>query len=333
MKHGGDLSEAIARYGGTQAEWLDLSTGINPNPWPVEEKALYKASHRLPAQAEIIRLLAAARDFFEPPQDAAIIAAPGVQSLIQWLPYLSTEGSTAILWPTYNEYDEAWSGAARSLSHLGTLSEMRDEHRCLICVNPNNPDGRLSSLDHLTDLAAKMKVRDGWLIVDESFIETMPEKSAISLCAEFPVLILRSFGKFFGLPGLRLGFLITQERIASRFRHVLGPWPVTSQALAVGTAAYADHVWIRQAREMLAVMSNKLDAVLIASGLTIIGGTTLFRLASAPDAKGLHDHLARKHIWCRCFDHDAALLRFGLPANDDDLERLERALQRKDFIS
>jgi len=313
-------------------EWLDLSTGINPDPWPVEEKALYAGSHRLPAQADLMRLLAAARDFLKAPQDAAIVAAQGVQSLIQWLPYLCPSGSAALLWPTYSEYDEAWSGAGRRLSHLHNPSELRDEHRSLICVNPNNPDGRLLDLEQLTDLAGRIKARDGWLIIDESFIETMPEKSAITRCVEFPVLILRSFGKFFGIPGLRLGFLIAQERIASRFRQVLGPWPVTSQALAVGAAAYADHAWIAQTRKTLALMSQKLDAVLTASGLTIIGGTPLFRLASTPDAKRLHDHLARGHIWCRCFDHDAALLRFGLPANDDELKRLERALQRKDFI-
>jgi len=331
MKHGGDLSEAIARYGGTLQDWLDLSTGINPNAWPADALLSQASLHRLPAQGDLEKLLTAARDFFKAPDNVAIVAAPGAQSLIQWLPYLAPDGSVAILAPTYSEYENVWAGAERAAEPIRDPADLRAEHRHFICVNPNNPDGKLLSLDTLQGLAKIIKARDGWLIIDESFIETMPEKSSIGFCAEFPVLVLRSFGKFFGLPGLRLGFLIAQEKIAARFRQVLGPWPVTSDALIIGTAAYTDHIWAVQARTSLAAMAEKLDSLLTETGFTLIGGTNLFRLATTPDAKALHEHLAKRHIWCRCFEDNETHLRFGVPGNEKDLARLKEALRHKDF--
>jgi len=338
MQHGGDLSRAMELYGGEREDWLDLSTGINQNPWPIDAKIpddqnLLKSLHHLPAQLNLSHLLNAARGFFQAPQDAAIVAASGVQTLIQWLAYLAPHGTTAILGPTYCEYNKCWSVAARDLELLHDPETLGDNHRHIICVNPNNPDGRLLSFDQLKTLAEKIKARDGWLIIDESFIDPMPDKSAIPLCVEFPVLILRSFGKFFGLPGLRLGFLIAQDEITTHFRQRLGPWPVSSEALVIGAAAYADAPWAADTRKTLAIMADKLATVLTRANLKISGGTSLFQLVSTPTAKDLHHHLATRHIWSRSFDHDATLLRFGVPASENDLMRLEDALRHESFHS
>jgi cobalamin biosynthetic protein CobC len=325
MKHGGDLTEAIARHGGAPQSWLDLSTGINPWPWPIPQALPDNAWQRLPSRADAEGLIATARKTYGAPDGAGITAASGTQALIQLLPFLAP-GPVAIVGPTYSEHALAWRNAGHPVIAIDNLDACPDSAVHAIVVNPNNPDGRVTDRTTLSRVAIQLKARGGWLVVDEAFADVDPAVSAVALCPDWPVVILRSFGKFYGLAGLRLGFAIGTPQMIARIATALGPWPCSGPALSIGTAALGDQPWANRTRRALQQQARALDEVLAKAGFTMAGGTALFRLARHPQALRLHATLAQQHIWCRSFDWADDLLRFGLPSDAAGLDRLAAAL-------
>lgn len=325
MKHGGDLSEAMAQFGGAQEAWLDLSTGINPNPYPLPPLP-HDVWQRLPSRDNEAALLAAARRAYAVPDDVGIVAAPGTQALIQWLPRVVQHRAVAIVSPTYNEHATAWRLAGHEVSAIGAVAEIPLAARHVVIVNPNNPDGRVVDHVALTRCVEIVASRDGMMVIDEAFVDLDPAISAVALCKDWPVVVLRSFGKFFGLAGLRLGFAIGPQRLIAQVREVMGPWICSGPALVVGRIALEDDRWANETRDKLREEAAKLDAVLQAAGFAPAGGTKLFRLVRHPHASAYHTALARQRIWCRRFDGADDLLRFGLPPDDAALDRLARAL-------
>jgi cobalamin biosynthetic protein CobC len=326
MQHGGDLTAAMATHGGSRDGWLDLSTGINPFAWPSPPDLPSEAWTSLPTSGALGRLLVVARGAYGVPDGAAIVAAPGTQSLIQWLPQIAPPGPVAIVQPTYAEHAIAWRRAGHDVIGSSAAEPLPAAARHLVVVNPNNPDGHLFGRERLARLAGEVERRGGWFIIDESFVDVVPDASAAALCPELPVLILRSFGKFYGLAGLRLGFLIARPGLAEPVAAALGPWCVAGPALEIGAAALGDRGFAEAMRQRLAREAAALDRVLAEDGLQIVGGTTLYRLVRHPRARDLHEHLARRHIWVRRFDWDAGLLRFGLPPGERARQRLSEAL-------
>ena len=325
MKHGGNLDEAIAQYGGAIDAWLDLSTGINPWPWPPPRDLADRIWQLLPSPAAEARLIDAARIAYSVPAAASAALAPGTQAVIQWLPRLAPAGAVAIIGPTYSEHVLAWTRAGREVVACIEIDELPEHVRHVVIVNPNNPDGRLANRAALARSATQLAERGGWLIVDEAFADLDPSCSAVQLCGELPVIVLRSFGKFYGLAGLRLGFAIAAPDIIATIAEALGPWAVSGPALAIGDAALRDQDWAAQTRERLHHQAGQLDKVLSDAGLAVVGGTGLFRLVRYPRAGERHAALARQQIWCRRFDWADDLLRFGLP-DDAGLQRLAAAL-------
>ncbi|MGH8188785.1 MAG: aminotransferase class I/II-fold pyridoxal phosphate-dependent enzyme, partial [Steroidobacteraceae bacterium] len=203
---------------------------------------------------------------------------------------------------------------------------------CITIVNPNNPDGRILDRDRLLALHDALQVRNGILVVDEAFIDLEPQLSVAALAGteRAPrLIVLRSFGKFFGLAGVRLGFVVAARSIGARIRSLIGDWPVSSDALTAGLAAYADVRWAARTRKLLVRTAPRLDTLLRSSGFAIVGGTSLFRLARAADAREHFARLLAAGILVRPFDHDATLLRFGLPGNPHEWERLTAALKSR----
>lgn len=326
MKHGGDLTEAMARHGGAPEIWLDLSTGINPRPWPIPARLPDHAWQRLPSRADQAALIAAARHAYAVPDGAAIAAAAGTQMLIEWLPYIAAPGPVAIVGPTYSEHAIAWRRTGRDVIPVTSIEEVPDHAVHVVVVNPNNPDGRIVDRVLLARAAARLRKRGGWLVIDEAFADVDPAISAVGLCADLPAVILRSFGKFYGLAGVRLGFAIGMPDIVGHVAAALGPWPCSGPALHIGTAALRDRDWADRTRRALVQQAGRLDDVLVNAGFGIVGGTSLFRLARHPQALTRHEMLARRHIWCRRFEHADDLLRFGLPPDEAGLDRLAAAL-------
>ena len=307
--HGGDLEAARAAFPDAPEPWVDLSTGINPWPYPLPplEPDLWT---RLPAPGAERRLREAAAAAYGAAGAEHLAAAAGSQALIQLLPLLRPPGRVAVLGPTYAEHTRCWALAGHAVDAVTALSGADAD--VIVVVNPNNPDGRVLRRDVLLDVAERQHARGGWLVVDEAFVDTLPEAS---LCGDVRpgLVVLRSFGKFFGLAGLRLGLAVAEPGLAGRLRAAIGPWAVAGPALAVATAALRDSRWIADTRDRVADAARRLDGILAAGGLRVIGGTDLFRLADGgAGTQNLYVRLARGGVLVRRFDWNPKWLRFGL---------------------
>jgi cobalamin biosynthesis protein CobC len=326
LLHGGDLSAARRLFPGAPEPFVDLSTGINPVPYPLPRfsAALFA---RLPDSASAEAVAAAAARAYGAPSAAHVVPAPGTQILLPLVAGLARPGRAAVLASTYAELPRAAALAGHRVAAVRTVDECADATLAIV-ANPNNPDGRLISRPALLALAADLRHRGGLLVVDEAFMDVGPP--GFSLAADVSVagniVVLRSFGKFFGLGGIRLGFALVAPPLADRLSAMLGPWAVSGPALAVGVRALADKAWAERTRKRLTVAARKLDAVLAAAGLDVTGGTSLFRLARTPAARALFQHLGRAGIFVRAFPDEASWLRFGLPANAWDWRRLRSVL-------
>jgi cobalamin biosynthetic protein CobC len=324
--HGGDLARARTLFPDAPQPWIDLSTGINPIPYPLPPLPL-SLWQRLPGAGEEAALLAAARTAYRVPSEAGIVAAPGTQILIDLLPRvlpaLVAAGSVAVLGPTYAEHALAWRKAGAEVSEPTTLTDMVAA-ATVVVVNPNNPDGRCLSLADLATLAVRCAARGGMLIVDEAFADFTPESSLLPVLPP-ATIVLRSFGKTYGLAGVRLGFAIGEAAPMAALLAAMGPWAVAGPALAIGVQALADTEWLAEAGAARAADAARLDALLAPLG-RIVGGTTLFRLLATPQAPALFAHLGRHGLYVRRFQNEASWLRFGLPGDASAWERLEAAL-------
>jgi len=304
--HGGGLDAAMARWGGQRKDWVDLSTGINPHPYPIGQIPNHSWT-ALPDEAAFKRLENAARRFWKIPPQVDILAAPGASALIAQMPSAFSGQSVHIPSPTYNEHKAAFDEAGWNAN---------DDADALVVVHPNNPDGLLWEA---SSLSAKQ------IIIDESFCDVAPDQSLIDLSRREGVIVLKSFGKFWGLAGLRLGFAIGDPNNIGKLRAKLGPWQISGPALEIGATALEDFNWANQTRAVLSQSANRLDALMQHAGVIPCGGTSLFRLYETEDAAAWQNKLAEQHIWTRIFPYSKTWLRLGLPPSDR-WAQLENAL-------
>lgn len=313
--HGGGVDAAAARWGGSRADWLDLSTGINPKPYPLDAMPPPDCWSALPDCTASDALEAAARTFWSVPKGAALLAAPGASALIARSPALAAPGSVHIPAPSYNEHAAAFAAQNWQVMTHPPAAPASAE----VLVHPNNPDGRF--------WPSSARPPDRLRILDESFADTDPSRSRIAEAALPRTVILKSFGKFWGLAGLRLGFAIGDPKLIARLADLLGPWPVSGPALEIGARALRDTGWADDTRTRLAADAQRLDALVTRAGGVVVGGTTLFRLYRTQDAAFWQDCLARHRIWSRVFPYDRHWLRLGLPGRRSDWARLAAALE------
>jgi cobalamin biosynthesis protein CobC len=326
LVHGGDLDAARRLFPGAPEPFLDLSTGINPNPYPIPELPPEKFA-RLPDRNSLARLSSCAAAFHGAPSESNVVPAPGTQILVSLTAALSTPGRAAVLGPTYAEHARAAAASGYDVASVGCLDDLGNADLAVV-VNPNNPDGRIVSCQSLRALASELREHGGTLVVDEAFMEVGPLEESFAPHVEGTnVIVLRSFGKFFGLAGLRLGFALAASENAARLRAGLGPWPVSGPALAIGCQALSDTQWIERTRHALKQAAQRLDALLAGAGLEPVGGTPLFRLVRSADGPRIFERLGRAGILVRRFEHEPAWLRFGIPGTEQDWQRLEAALR------
>lgn len=325
--HGGGIDSAASLYGGARSEWIDLSTGINPVPYPVGDIST-DAWAALPDHAAMSRLETAARRFWNVPDAAQVVAANGASALIAQMPMLADGHAAHIPSPTYNEHAAAFQAHHQFAYTDGEEAQVR------VYVHPNNPDGRMVDAQQIGGRFLT--------VIDESFCDTSPDDSHMDLADNQGVLILKSFGKFWGLAGLRLGFAIGLPAtmapglwVKQPFQKknwvpdpslvdLLGPWPVSGPALEIGARALEDTAWATATRARLVDDAAQLDALMAPHG-TLVGGTPLFRLYDVGNAATFQDRLAQHHIWSRIFPYSKRWVRLGLPA-PDGWDRVRAAL-------
>lgn len=325
LEHGGRLLAAVRRFDIPLTDWIDLSTGIAPHVYPVPPIPS-EVWQRLPEDDDELSAVAC-RCYGA----SAVLALPGSQAAIQLLPRLRPPGVVAMLAPSYGEYAAVWRAAGHEVVHCSAadMSLRATEVDAMVIGNPNNPDGRRFPRQALLEVARQLGARKGLLIVDEAFADA--EEAGESLAdvagsaAAKNVVVLRSLGKFFGLAGARVGFVIAGESILTPLAEALGPWAIAHPSRLAACAALADSAWQAAQRMRLRRDGARLHTMLAASGLGESSGTALFRYLVCDDAIDVHDFFARRGILLRCFS-DPAALRFGLPSVESGWQRLADCL-------
>ncbi|MDD5384713.1 MAG: pyridoxal phosphate-dependent class II aminotransferase [Gallionella sp.] len=354
LEHGGRLRHAARQYGIAEADWLDLSTGINPHGWPVPVVP-NEVWQRLPQDDD--ELQAAAQTYYfktiskvkqggderttQTVQPARLgvseeanavspmklLAVAGSQAAIQCLPMLRSPAQVAIVAPSYAEHAHAWqrhshqvvSVPAAEILQAGTTAQV------VVIVNPNNPTGKLFRREELLGLHAQLAARGGWLVVDEAFMDASPAHSLASACPRPGLIVLRSLGKFFGLAGARAGFVLAEENVLQPLAELLGPWPIAAPSRYVATLALRDTAWQDATRKALSLAAQRLAELLSTQGLPPSGGSSLFQWVRYASAVSVHQHLAQQGILTRLFDAPPSV-RFGLPRDEAQWARLAEAL-------
>lgn len=329
IRHGGDLLAAVRSYGRPAADWLDLSTGINPDGYPVPALPAH-AWQRLPQDGDGLAELAA--QAYGAPQ---ALPVAGSQAAIRTLPQLLKAGRVGVAAQGYSEYAPAFARAGHQVVPLAEADFARGDLAArldhLVVVNPNNPTGRTLAQSTLLHWHAELAERGGTLLLDEAFMDCTPALSLAALADRPGLVVLRSLGKFYGLAGVRCGFVLAQSALLAALAGQLGHWTVAGPARAVARLALADHDWQATTREHLQQAGKRLAAMLRAHGLAAVSHP-LFSWVPRADAALLHDALARHGVWTRLFDAPAGVaalpsLRLGLPpAQDAAWQRLDAAL-------
>lgn len=324
--HGGDLAAAQRQYPGAPQPWIDLSTGINPHAYPVDA-INGDVWARLPQKTDKDALRTIAAQYFGAREARQVVLAPGSQALIQLLPIMfdGTSKCVTVVGPTYAEHALCWARAGHKIVEAGSLAECEGTDVAVV-VNPNNPTGRLYSVNELTACAQDMRQHKGLLIIDEAFADFLPRENSIVQSLPPSTIVLRSFGKTFGLAGVRLGFAIGEPALVEKLNGALGPWAVSSPALTIGTQALADTKWIDATRQRLESDGARLASLLEDADFSIVGRTPYFQLAQHEGAVVISDVLGRRGIYVRRFSYNKTWLRFGLPGNSSSWTRLQDAL-------
>ncbi|ESY74834.1 threonine-phosphate decarboxylase CobD [Mesorhizobium sp. M0051] len=325
VDHGGSLGRARALFPHASRPFVDLSTGINPHSYPLFDLPATSLS-RLPEAARTRDLLEIAASTYGAPSPANLAAAPGTQILLPRVASLIAPGKALVLGPTYAEHARAAAIAGHRVLEVNDFEALADADLAIV-VNPNNPDGRIVERDRLLALAARLRAKGGLLVVDEAFMDVGPREHSLAGDVESGgIVVLRSFGKFFGLAGLRLGFALCDVATVERLETQFGPWAVAGPALEYGIRALADIDWQDAMRASLAEASARLDTLFGRFGILVAGGTTLFRYLRLADADGLFAALGERGILLRHFADRPHVLRAGLPGSEEEWQRLESAL-------
>ncbi|WP_409993314.1 threonine-phosphate decarboxylase CobD [Plasticicumulans sp.] len=320
LEHGGRLNAAAARYRIDRADWLDLSTGINPDGWPVPQLPA-EVWQRLPEDDDALPI-AVEQHYGRPGLPVA-----GSQAALATLPRLRAACRVGVIGPTYGEHAHAWQRAGHEVRTLtvGAVEAALGQLDVLVAVNPDNPTGRLLASSTLLGWHRRLAARGGWLLVDEAYMDAEPSESLLAVREQPGLIVLRSLGKFWGLAGVRAGFVFAEADLRAALAGLLGPWSVSGPARAVAVRALADTHWQDHARACLGHAARRFARLLTRHGLPPAGLTALFQWVPHPAAAELHEGLARRGVLVRHYAEPGGL-RFGLPPDEAALRRLELAL-------
>ncbi|NUU01698.1 threonine-phosphate decarboxylase CobD [Herbaspirillum robiniae] len=327
LEHGGNLNDAALHYGRARSAWLDLSTGINPVPYPAPTPAA-DAWHRLPEPS--VDLVRAACAYYGAPR---LLPVAGTQAAIQALPQLRLQrdgrpARVVVAAPIYAEHAHCWQRAGHVVQEVAYEqldAAAAGDCQVLVLCNPNNPTGAMVEPGRLLRWAQLLHARGGWLVVDEAFGDTV-QAASVAAHAGDGLIVLRSVGKFFGLAGLRLGFVAAAQEVLDALADWLGPWTISGPAQQIGAAALADAAWQRATLQRLLADGERLQALLARHGIAS-SGSALFQWWPEPRAVQFHDAMARQGVWVRLFTRGAGGIRIGLPADEAGWQRLAQALQ------
>ena len=322
LEHGGRLRKAALEYGIAEADWLDLSSGLAPWPFAVPDIPL-RAWARLPETDD--GLEQSACEYYGASQ---VLPVAGSQMAIQLLPRLRRAGKVGVLSPCYAEHAEAWRRNGYIVREVveQEVDFFIDNLDVLVVVNPNNPTGLCIAPTRLLEWHSRLAQRGGWLVVDEAFMDNTPQLSLAPFSHQVGLVVLRSFGKFFGLAGVRLGFVLAERKLLKLLAEQVGPWAVSGPTRVLGQVCLQDKPAHARQRARSAAASERLVALLEKHGFQPQGGCALFQWLSTEYAEELHEFMALRGILLRLFSSTSSL-RFGLPGEEADWLRLDQAFE------
>ena len=319
MQHGGDIDLAIKKYGGARENWIDLSTGINGASYPWQE-SINVELRNLPSNKILMQLEKAAARAYKIAECTETAAVSGAQQIINLLPLcLKSCNSVAILGPTYNEYEKAFKRSGTKTKTVSETSKLSCSDIAII-VNPNNPTGKVIADETLAGLSKKVRI----LIIDESF-KMFSSRRTLNFSN---IIQINSLGKFFGLAGVRLGFVSGPSEFIKTVKEMLGPWPVSSLAAEIGIVALNDKVWISEMEKILVTESNALLEACSSKNWRLVGRTSLFHTYATSSCLEVEKQFAAHSIWVRTFDYSKTWVRLGIPTSENAWTRVKQALNQ-----
>jgi len=319
IQHGGDIDLAIKKYGGEREDWIDLSTGINGASYPWQE-SINVQLRNLPSNKILMQLEKVAARAYKIAESADTAAVSGAQQIINLLPLcLKSCNSVAILGPTYNEYEKAFKRSGTKTKTVSETSKLSCSDIAII-VNPNNPTGKVIADETLAGLSKKVRI----LILDESF-KMFSSRRTLNFSN---IIQINSLGKFFGLAGVRLGFVSGPSEFIKTVKEMLGPWPVSSLAAEIGIVALNDKVWISEMEKILVTESNALHEVCNSRNWELVGRTSLFHTYATSSCLEVEKQFAAHGIWVRTFDYSKTWVRLGIPTSENAWTRVKQALNQ-----
>jgi cobalamin biosynthetic protein CobC len=329
FNHGGKLEQIKHAYPRQKLDWIDLSTGISPFSYPIADEIIDLKV--LPQHQELLTQ-AACRYY----KTQYLTVIPGSMWAIQMLPILrklSGIDVRPILLPKqgFNEHQKSWRAQGYNIEvydDVPTDQQLNHAQACVV-INPNNPTGRLTKATVLKDMLKILTSKGAWLIVDEAFIDpyqisNLDKYSMSNRVADENLIVLRSFGKFFGLAGLRLGVILANKVIQNNISSLLNNWSINNTAQAIGIKAWLDNSWQSQTNKKLVLAGERLRLLFITLNYTTVG-TVFFQTLYIKNANQLYELLLTKGIYTRLLDNENGI-RFGLPRTELHWQRLEQVL-------
>lgn len=329
LLHGGQLSRVAKQYQIPEQNWLDLSTGIAPFSYPIPDIPLHIWQNLPSINSELID---AAKAYY---QAQYCWPLAGSQQLIEKLPTLWAQqvtfehtGCQHVYLPKvgYKEHEKAWRDAAFQIHHYQTqLPSSIEKNSVVVVINPNNPLADCFSTTQLKALLEDCIEQSALLVIDEAFIDCFAcTDSFVSTLNQqtYPdILVLRSIGKFFGLAGLRIGFVCASEAWCERIKEEIGPWSINAPALYITQLALRDSIWQKQQQQRLFEQSKSMQQLLMKHFPNHnIAVNPLFITVFTNKAERVYRVLCEQAIYVRLTNEKHAL-RFGI-ANPKQLQEL-----------
>ncbi|MEO6118569.1 MAG: threonine-phosphate decarboxylase [Methylotenera sp.] len=296
LEHGGNLAAAAKQYGIPLESWLDLSTGINPNSYPMTDIPT-SVWQKLPIADD--GLIEAACAYY-----GCQFALPtaGSQAALKILPQLRATSKVAMPQLMYQEHANAWQRYGHEVMKFDVRPDeiiIKNADVVLLC-NPNNPTATQFSKTELLSWHAQLAERGGWLIVDEAFIDVTPECSIAQHAHLKGLFVLRSLGKFFGLAGARVGFLLGTEQTLISAQKEFGPWTITGPSRLIAKQALTDKIWQEKMRILLLNSSQRLLKLLTQYGFIPVEALHYFNLHQPNELQHGSNILLSKVFGCAC---------------------------------
>ncbi|MEW5768178.1 MAG: threonine-phosphate decarboxylase CobD [bacterium] len=262
--HGGNIEAAVREFALSGSEIIDFSANINPLGYPPQLPEIIKSNigriiHYPDPKALALREKLGERFSLDP---RTILVGNGSTELIYLMPRALKPKSAGLIVPTYSDYERALRQVETAIAFIGTKEEddftlntleFAPGTEMVFLGNPNNPTGTLLEKDFLLEV---IHCNPGTIfVVDEAFIDFLPRPEEYSLIKEAVELanlvVLRSMTKFFALPGLRLGYLVSSSKIVESLEKYQEPWTINTLAQAAGEHIIFEDEYIRRSRDFI----------------------------------------------------------------------------------